>query len=505
MIDVIVNGGGPVGLMLACELRLRDVSVTVLEAKTEIDPTIKAGAVSGRGADLLERRGLTETLTDLGATTMAHLAKKLGAGSLQAKTGRPGVTGHFAGLFILREGSQPGGVPLIVSQQILEQALTERAVALGVDLRRGHTLTGFTDDITVSVTGPDGPYELAGRWLAGCDGGRSLVRKTAGFTFPGLDGIMTGHQAIVEFDDPDFFPFGWHRVEHGLLVRGPVPGRVMTVEFDGPPADRDAPITRAELQASVRRLSGTDVTITRVESVTRFTDNTRQAETYRKGRVLLAGDAAHIHPPFGGQGLNLGLGDAANLGWKLALCVRGQASSELLDTYTTERHPVAADTLHNTRAQVALLRPGPHVDALRDIFGMLADTDEANRALTDLMGDLAVRYAPGDHPLTGTHCPDLALKTADGDTRVAELARTGRALLLDLTDDPALRSAVSPWTDRVDIVTGQSTHDTAILVRPDGYVAWAGTDLEGLRSAATHWFGTPSTVSAVRQTAAYGS
>jgi 2-polyprenyl-6-methoxyphenol hydroxylase-like FAD-dependent oxidoreductase len=497
--DVIIAGAGPIGLFLAGELRLHGVRTIVIERRAEIDPTLKAGAVSGRGADILTRRGITEMLGEL--PTIADLMKgrRPGTGSLQAWTaphGSPPV-GHFAGLWILRGGSYESSGLIFAPQQRIEEALEKRAIELGAELRRGHTITGLRPDddgVTVAIEGPGGPYDLRAGWLVGCDGGRSPVRKATGFAFPGLDGVITVLQALAEFDDPDFFPFGWHRTERGLLVRGPNPQRVMTMEFDGPPADRDAPITREELQASVRRLSGTDVTITAVHSITQHTDNTRQADTYRRGRVLLAGDAAHVHPAFGGQGLHLGFGDAVNLGWKLAAQVRGWAPDGLLDTYSAERHPVAARVLHNTRAQTALLRPGPRVDALRDIFTALASTDEANRMLTDLMGELDVRYETGDHPLTGRYCPDLTLSTG---ASVASLSRDGRALLLDLADRADVRDAVRPWAGRVDTVTGSTPEApaSAILVRPDGHVAWAGDDLAGLSEAATRWFGAASEVS----------
>jgi 2-polyprenyl-6-methoxyphenol hydroxylase-like FAD-dependent oxidoreductase len=547
--DVVISGAGPVGLFLACELRALGVRTVVLERRTAVDPTLKAGAVSGRGADILTRRGVVELLGDL--PTIADLmgARKPGAGSLQAKTaGRgPLPKGHFAGLWILRGGSVATTALVMAPQQRIEEALEQRAFSLGAEIRRGHTVTGLGQDaagVTVRAEGPDGPYDLRAGWLVGCDGGRSPVRKAAGFAFPGLDGIITGHQAIADFDDPDFFPMGWHRTERGLMVRGPMPQRVLTVEFDGPPADRDSPITREELQASVRRVSGTEVTITAVHSATRFTDNTRQATTYRTGRVLLAGDAAHVHPPFGGQGLHLGLGDAINLAWKLAATVHGWAPEGLLDTYTTERHPVGERVLHNTRAQVALLQPGPRVDALRDIFTALAETTEANRLLTDLMGELDVRYeASGDHPLAGLYCPDLALRTTAGPVSVGSLSRDGRGLLLDLADRADVRATARPWADRVDVVTGaieggadaaggtaggdstagaDRTNEArstvgagelpiagdgvgaggvigaggagaapadAILIRPDGHVAWAGGDVSGLREAVARWFG----------------
>ncbi|GAA4640297.1 FAD-dependent monooxygenase [Actinoallomurus vinaceus] len=495
--DVAIVGGGPVGLFLACELRLHGVRTVVLEQRTEIDQTIKAGGVTGRGADILTRRNVVELLGDL--PTFADLmgGRKLGDKSLQAQTAKGGgpLLGHFAGLWILRGGSYSGGAPILTPQQALESALEKHAAELGVAVRRGHALTRLDQDdhgVALTVEGPEGPYELRVGWLVGCDGGRSAVRKMTGFAFPGLDGVTTGHQALADFDEPDFFPFGWQRTAHGMLVRGPVPQRVMTLEFDGPPVDRSAPVTREELQASVRRLSGTDVTVTAVHSATRFTDNTRQADTYRIGRVLLAGDAAHVHPPFGGQGLALGFGDAVNLGWKLAAEVAGRAPDGLLDTYTTERHPAAARVLHNTRAQVALLAPGPRVDALRDVFTALAETTEANRLLTDLMGDRDLRYEVDvDHPLAGRFCPDLPLTVSGTATSVAALSRAGRPLLLDL--DSRLRDAVRPWADRIEVVTARTDEAPApaVLVRPDGYVAWAGEDADGLERACARWFGSP--------------
>jgi 2-polyprenyl-6-methoxyphenol hydroxylase-like FAD-dependent oxidoreductase len=496
--DVVISGAGPIGLFLACELRAHGMRTVLLERRTEIDPTLKAGGVNGRGADILTRRGLVELLGPLPSMADLMGGMKPGGDSPQARPARGAMPkGHFAGLKILRGGSSPSSPPILAPQQRIEEALEKRAVELGAEVRRGHSVVGLDqndDGVTIAVEGPAGPYDLHAGWLVGCDGGRSTVRKLAGFAFPGLDGIITGYQAIADFDDPDFFPLGWHRTEHGLMVRGPIPKRVFTAQFDGPPADRDAPITREELQAAVRRVSGTSVTVTAVHSVTRFTDNTRQATTYRLGRVLLAGDAAHIHPPFGGQGLHLGLADAVNLAWKLAASVHGWAPEGLLDTYTAERHPVAERALHNAQAQMALLFPGPHVSALRDIFTALAETPEANRLLSDLMGELDVRYeATGDHPLAGLYCPDLTLKTALGETRVAELSRGGRGLLLDLADREDVRDTVRPWARRIEAVTGaaETMADAAdaVLIRPDGHVAWAGEDVGGLREAVRRWFG----------------
>ncbi|GAA0347263.1 FAD-dependent monooxygenase [Actinoallomurus spadix] len=500
--DVAIVGGGPVGLFLACELRLHGVRTVVLERRTEIDQTIKAGGVTGRGADILARRNVVDLLGDLPDAGLMR-PRPVGDGSVPgAARSKAPVVGHFAGLWILRGGAhsggaRSGGAPLLVPQQVLESALEKHATEVGAVVRRGHALTRLDQDdhgVVLTVEGPEGPYELRAGWLVGCDGGRSAIRKMTGIAFPGLDGVTTGYQALAEFDDPDFFPFGWHRTAHGMMARGPLRERVLTVEFDGPPVDRSAPVSREELQASVRRQSGTEVTITTVHTATRFTDNTRQADTYRIGRVLLAGDAAHVHPPFGGQGLALGLGDAVNLGWKLAAEVAGWAPDGLLDTYLTERHPAAARVLHTTRAQVALMAPGPRVDALRDVFAALAETDEANRLLTDLMSDRDLRYEVDvEHRLAGRYCPDLPLTVHGTATSVAALSPSGRPLLLDLDDHTGVRDAVRPWADRIEVVRARSDDApaAAMLVRPDGYVAWAGEDVGGLREACARWFGAP--------------
>jgi hypothetical protein len=275
-----------------------------------------------------------------------------------------------------------------------------------------------------------------------------------------------------------------------LYAHGPKPGRILTVEFAGPPADRDAPVTRAELQDALRRVSATDVIVTAVESMARFTDNTRQAATYQRGRVLLAGDAAHVHPPFGGQGLNIGLQDAANLGWKLAAAIQGWAPDGLLDSYTAERHPVAEQVLENTRAQIAIMRPDPHSRAMRALFAQLLDADVT---LTDLLGarlqGTDIRYDVGawTHSLTGRYLPDLP--------GLADAVRLPRPVLADLTGSAELRAVAAGWSDRVDLRRLPETPGvTALLLRPDGYVAWAadGTpDTTSLREALSTWFGEP--------------
>lgn len=505
----VIAGGGPVGLMTACELRLYGIETVVLERLGAIDGRLKAGAVQGRGVETLDRRGLAKRLR---AGLDAPMREALGP------LGGAGLRGHFAGLWILRGAGHDGEPMLPVRQQDLERVLNERAAELGVEIRRGHTITSWEQDpdgVTLSVAGPAGAaspdsalsYSLRADWLVGADGGRSIVRKCGGFAFPGTDGIITGYQAIAELDDPEFVPRGWNRLPGGFVVNGPRPGRILIVGFDGPPADRDAPAALAEFQGALRRISGTRVTVRSFSSLTRFTDNARQAESYRNGRVLLAGDAAHVHSPFGGQGLNLGLGDAANLGWKLALVARGQAPADLLDTYTAERHPVAARVLENTRAQVALMRPGPHTDALREIVSRLADHDDANRWLSGLMSGTDIRYGvdlgdredPGPSlDLVGRSGPNLTIETREGTTiRLAERHHSGRAQLV-LLGGPAehaaqdeLADCAAAWSDRVDVTIGRCAEapTNALLVRPDGYVAWTAQSAQPLKSALTRWFG----------------
>jgi 2-polyprenyl-6-methoxyphenol hydroxylase-like FAD-dependent oxidoreductase len=382
----------------------------------------------------------------------------------------------------------------MVSQQAIEAILAKQADDLGVEVRRGVEVSGFTDNGHV-VDVEIGDEHVRAKWLAGCDGGRSTVRRVAGFEFPGTDPTITGHQAIVDIVNPELLPNGWNRTAVGMLVHGPVAGRILTVEFDGPPADRDAPVTLEELQTSLRTVSGTEVSIRGVMSATRFTDNARQATTYRIGRVLLAGDAAHVHSPFGGQGLNLGIGDAVNLGWKLAATVRGTAPDGLLDTYTEERHPVGAWVLEWTRAQVALMRPDAHTGALRDIVADLMMTNDGNNYFIKKISGVGVRYDLGESDdLVGKRAPNFEL---DDGTRLADHNADGSAVLWDFEDGGALRTSAAGWTDRVNVITARCAGRGdigAMVVRPDGVIAWVSrgsASNEGLTAALARWFGAP--------------
>ncbi|MGX1546209.1 FAD-dependent monooxygenase [Streptomyces adustus] len=513
--DVVVAGAGPTGLMLGCELALGGARVLIVERLTEVDETIKAGAINIPTSVALDRRGLLPALTEVQERAMSGFREFMRQRGGENASPPPRFAGHFAGIMLrgdLVDDSDPAFADLgpagdvgLVPQAALERLLAGHADGLGVEVRRGVGLTGFDSDddgVTVRLAPADGttPGTVRAGWLVGCDGGRSTVRKLAGFDFPGTAPEITGHQAMVTMTGAEGLGTGWHTTATGTYAHGPMPGRVLAVRFDGPPVDRDAPVTAEELQDSVRHVSGVDVTVTEVRTATRFTDNCRQASSYRAGRVLLAGDAAHVHSPFGGQGLNLGVGDAMNLGWKLAAVVRGWAPADLLDSYTAERHPIGAWVLDWTRAQIALMRPESHARALHAVVTDLAGTVDGTTHLVKKISGVWQRYdLPGGHPLVGHSAPDLEL--ADGG-RLADRLHGGRGLLLDLADDPKLRARADGHGDRVDVVTAgcASRPDLAgLLVRPDGYVAWAadgGTaDGDGLADALTRWFGDPSAVS----------
>jgi 2-polyprenyl-6-methoxyphenol hydroxylase-like FAD-dependent oxidoreductase len=497
--DVLIAGAGPTGLMLAAELAIAGGRVTVLERLAEPDDTIKAGGLGALAGEALERRGFGPAMDveeTAAAESMQAMTKQVAAVSLPALPWKK-IGGHFAGLFLIDQTRQrePERRLRGVRQQALERMLGERVRDLGIEVRRRHEVAGFrevADGIEVDVRGPDGPLTLKSTYLVGCDGGRSAVRKLAGFEFPGTDATLTGHQAIVELDHPErLLPWGWRRTAQGMLAYGPIPGRVCLVEFDGPPPDRNAPITVDEVQGSLRRVSGADVTITAMKTATRFTDNARQATTYRLGRVLLAGDAAHVHSPFGGQGLNLGILDAVNLGWKLAAVVRGRAPAELLDTYTAERHPIAARVLANTRAQVALMRPDDLTTALREIIADIMSIDEGNRFFGEMMSGITTRYALGStHPLVGRLSGNFALNLDEGETQLFSLMSRGHAVLVDAGSGAAANIAAAR-APRVRIVRARG--GPSLFVRPDGCIAWASDDdnVDGLAATLTKWLGTP--------------
>ncbi|WP_437502366.1 FAD-dependent monooxygenase [Sorangium sp. So ce1099] len=496
-VDVVIAGAGPVGLMLACELRLGGARTLVLERQGGFDTRLRAPGITLRTIEALNRRGLLERLLEV------------------VRERAEGLDAHLASIEEkMQRSSSPAGdalasVPdmLPIREGVVERVLHERALELGAEVRFERELIGLRQDadgVTVDVRGPDGlATSVRAAYAVGCDGGRSAVRKLADIDFPGTGPTFTGYQAVVTVEEPEKLPRGWHRTPTGVMAYELGPSRVVTIEFSGPPADRAAPVTLEEVQASVRRTSGVDVTLTQPRSLTRFTDNCRLAHTYRRGRVLLAGDAAHVHTPFGGQGLNLGMQDAVNLGWKLAAAVRGWAPPGLLDTYHAERHPVAAKVLRNSRATVALLDPAERNTPLFElVFGELMRLEQVKRYMHEMFSMVHVRYDMGIPeaqcpPLLGRAAPDLWLHTPGGPVRLAALQRNGRGVLLDLADRADLREVAAGWAGRVDLVRARCEAPdlpAALLIRPDGYTAWVcpqgGEPIPGpLGQSLARWFG----------------
>ena len=496
--DVVIAGAGPVGSFLACELRLAGVSVVVLERMEDPHSPLKAGWMGMRGlnfpsVEAFYRRGMLE---DVRANALGWMNVGQNPGMelrSDALANSPRFAGHFAGMMLdvskidfsnrkyaVAGPSASGGM---ASLEAIEFLLAERATELGVDLRRGMDVTNFTED-EHGVTVYAGDESFQARWLVGCDGGRSTVRKLAAFEFAGTEPEFTGYTASVKIADPEKLRPGFNLTETGLYLLGPGPDRIGIVDFDQASFDRTQTPTLESLQGVLRRVSGTDVTLTSMDVASTYTDRARQATTYRKGRVLLAGDAAHVHSPLGGQGLNTGLGDAMNLGWKLAATIQGWAPTDLLDTYTEERHPIGAWALNWTRAQVAIMRPDPHARAIASVIRDLIQTRDATTYFVEKISGISMRYnLPGDHPLIGCSAPDFEF--ADS-TRLGEHLHNGKGLLLDLTEDKKLHTLGQIWTNRLNYVSTQvkdSKGLTAMFVRPDGFVAWVADSDPDLRTA----------------------
>ncbi|HEY3712778.1 MAG TPA: FAD-dependent monooxygenase [Amycolatopsis sp.] len=481
--SVLIAGGGPTGLMLACELRLAGIDVLVADRLERRGDESRAGGMHPRTLEVLDQRGMLAPF--------------------QAQ-GRPIQAGHFSGIgldFSRFDTRYP--YTLVLLQSKVERLLEARLAELGGRVRWSSEITGLDQDedgVTVQI---NGSQPIRADYLVGCDGGRSAVRKLAGVGFDGTAATMTSLLGDVELTEPPAESFIQGRAELGnFSVLGFEPGwyRVTVSEYDRV-LDRQAEVGFEDLRSAMIRVAGTDFGMHSPRWISHFGDAARLADRYRSGRVLLAGDAAHIHLPAGGQGLNTGVQDAVNLGWKLALVVTGGAPETLLDSYETERRPVADRVVRNTRAQTVLGRPGPHVEALRENVAALVGAEAGNDILGTMISALDLEYPIGDeHPLLGRRVPDLDLKTGDGAVRLYELLHRGRPVLLDFGG--GFGPALEGWTDRVDHVeaicpterwaipaVGEIPSSTALLVRPDGYVAWLPEAAVELPTALATWFG----------------
>jgi 2-polyprenyl-6-methoxyphenol hydroxylase-like FAD-dependent oxidoreductase len=490
---VVIAGGGPTGLMLAGELALAGVDVAIIERRASQDlPGSRAGGLQSRTIEVLDQRGIADRFLAEGqkAQTAGFASVRLDISDFPTR--------------------HPYGLGLW--QNHIERILAGWVGELPVTIHYGSEVTGFAqDDTGVDVERSDG-QPLRARYLVGCDGGRSLVRKAAGIEFPGWDPTTSALLAQVEMtEEPQLgvrrTPSGTHalgkveyEVKDGEVVykKGGTVGVMLTESQIG---TREP--TLRDLSEGLIAVYGTDFGIHSLTWIGRFTDMTRQAAAYRDRRILLAGDAAHVHSPVGGQGLNTGVQDAVNLGWKLAEVVHRTAPESLLDTYHAERHPVGARVLRNTMAQVALMRPDDRIEALRDTVSELLSMDEPRRRFGAMMSGLDIHYDLGEgHPLLGRRMPDLDLVTANGPLRVFTLLHEARPALLNLGEPGGFD--IAPWADRVQVIDatyvgpwelpalGPVTAPSAVLIRPDGYVAWVGdlTQL-GLADALTRWFGPP--------------
>ncbi len=483
--SVVIAGGGPTGMMLAAELTLAGADVVVLERRTTHElPGSRAGGLHSRTIEVLDQRGVADRFLSEGQTVQAG-----GFSSVPLAIGDFPTRHNYL---------------LALWQSHFEEILAGWVAELEVPVRRGSEVTGFTQDddgVYVRIAGGEA---LRASFLVGCDGGRSLIRKQAGIEFPGWDPSVSS--LIAEAETNEEPEWGIRRDENGQHGVGPLEdGRRARIVVSEPYRGQTGEPTLEDLRRGMVAVWGTDYGVHDPAWISRFTDMTRQAASYRRGRVLLTGDAAHVHYPIGGQGLNVGVQDAVNLGWKLAQVVNGTSPESLLDTYHDERHPVAARVLQSTMAQTALTRSDARNDALRETIVELVGMEEPRKRLVGMMSGLDIRYELGQgHPLLGRRMPDLDLEAAGGPTRVFALLHDARPVLLNLGYPGGLE--LGGWSERVRLVDGlyagpwelpvigEVPAPAAVLIRPDGHVAWVGEGgTEGLTEALTSWFGPPDT------------
>jgi 2-polyprenyl-6-methoxyphenol hydroxylase-like FAD-dependent oxidoreductase len=487
---VVIAGGGPTGLMLAGELALAGVDVAIVERRaTQELASSRARGLHSRTIEVLDQRGIADRF----------LAE-----------GRPMQVQSFAGVRLdISDSPTRHNYGLALVQNHFERILAAWIGELGVRIHRRREVTGFAQDDTGVDVEISGGQSLRAQFLVGCDGGRSLIRKAAGIEFPGWDPSVSSLIAEAELnEEPEWDIVGGQpglirHDENGTQALGRLDdGRVGIVVSELYAGQTLEPTLR-DLSQALAAVWGTDYGVHSPTWISRFTDMTRQAASYREGRVLLAGDAAHVHYPVGGQGLNIGVQDAVNLGWKLAQVLHGRSPESLLDTYQAERHPVAARVLQTTMAQTALTRSDARIDAVRDTISELLSLDEPRKRFAAMVSGLDIRYDLGEgHPLLGRRMPDLDLATAGGPLRVFTLLHDARPVLLDLGEPGGLDA--TPWADRVQLI--DATYDgvwelpvlgavpapAAVLIRPDGHVAWAGDHIHaGLSDALATWFGPP--------------
>jgi len=479
---VVIAGGGPTGLMLASELALAGVDVAIVEPRLSHDlESSRSRGLQSRTIEVLDQRGIADRFLSAGQVAQIGSFAMIPLGISDFPTR------HNYGLALL--------------QTRFEQILGGWVGELPVPIYRGRAVTGFAqDDAGVDVRLSDGE-SLRAAYLVGCDGGRSPIRKAAGIEFAGWDASTSYLIAEAETSEPP--EFGIRRDEKGVHAIGPLEdGRRVGIVVRERDVGQTGEPTLRDLSEELIAARGTDYGVHDPTWISRFTDVTRQAARYREGRVLLAGDAAHVHTPMGGQGLNTGVQDAVNLGWKLAQVVGGRSPESLLDTYEAERHPVGARVQKATMAMTALSRSEPRIDALRETISDLLSIDEARKRLAGIFSGLDIHYDLGEgHPLLGRRMPDLDLLARNGAVRVFELLHDARPVLLNLGEPGAFEIAL--WADRIQVidaeyagapwelpVLGPVSAPTAVLIRPDGHVAWVGegTD-EGLVDALTKWFG----------------